>query len=116
MAGGQISVQISVDTGDATDKLGRLREQAATLGPASVVIVRAVQTCTACPSQWDAWDNTGGYWYLRYRSGQGTMSAFEGRTDTPLSFDTGEEYGGSISLAEFCQRIGVTLALNGGAR
>jgi len=37
-----------------------------------VVIVRAVQTCEACPSQWDTWDDSGQFWYLRYRFARGT--------------------------------------------
>ena len=27
------------------------------------------QTCNACPSQWDAWDAEGNYYYIRYRWG-----------------------------------------------
>jgi hypothetical protein len=26
-----------------------------------------VQTCIACPSQWDMWDEDGKYYYVRYR-------------------------------------------------
>lgn len=82
-------------------------------------IVRAVQTCNACPSQWDAWTDTGQYLYLRYRGGYGTAEAFDDPDpDTwdldarpPIAeFDTGEEYGGDISLTEFCQRAGLQLA------
>lgn len=76
-----------------------------------IIIVRAEQTCWACPAQWDAWDLDGGYWYLRYRSGIGTMHREEGHTDGPLRFDTGDRLDGSITLADFCERIGVTLAL-----
>ena len=32
-------------------------------------LVKLVQTCTACPSQWDAWDEDGNYVYIRYRHG-----------------------------------------------
>lgn len=77
-----------------------------------IIIVRAMQTCAACPSQWDAWDADGRYWYLRFRHGRGTM----GRTYTAdqLSFTVSyEETGldGAISLEEFAECIGVTLAL-----
>lgn len=75
----------------------------------AVILVRAVQTCTACPSQWDAWDADGRYWYLRFRSGRGSMGR-DYVTDT-LSFDTGDGISGSISLEDFCELIGVTLAL-----
>lgn len=73
-----------------------------------IILVRAVQTCHACPSQWDAWDADGRYWYLRYRSGRGTM-ARDYLSDT-LSFDTGDGLDGVINLGEFIERIGVTWA------
>lgn len=38
-----------------------------------IILARIVQTCVACPSQWDAWDVDGNYWYLRYRSNIGTV-------------------------------------------
>ncbi len=34
-----------------------------------VTITRLVQTCEACPSQWDGWDAEGNYYYFRYRHG-----------------------------------------------
>ena len=37
-----------------------------------VTLVRIIQTCAAMPSQWDAWDLDGNYWYLRYRFSRGT--------------------------------------------
>ena len=42
----------------------------------TVTLVRAVQTCVACPSQWDAWDADGNYYYLRYRSGHGSVRRY----------------------------------------
>ncbi len=83
----------------------------------SPVIVRAVQTCHACPSQWDAWDEDGQYWYLRYRSGRGTAEKQPGsmewsmKTEPEFSFQYGDALDGIISLEEFCQRAGITLAL-----
>ena len=87
-----------------------------------VVLVKAVQTCSACPSQWDAWDRDGNYWYLRYRYGYGTAE----RQPSPdvdtwadlepeRSFDTGDEFGGVIDLAAFCERAGITLELGSDA-
>lgn len=76
-----------------------------------IILVRAVQTCYACPSQWDAWDADGGYWYLRFRHGRGTMG--RDTTENRLAFSVDyEETGldGAISLEEFCRRIGVTWA------
>lgn len=82
-------------------------------------IVRAIRTCIACPSQWDAWTADGQYLYLRYRSGVGTADAY----DSPDSdrwtripdgntarFDTGDRHDGEINLDEFCQRAGLELA------
>ena len=77
-----------------------------------IIIDRAAQTCVACPSQWDAWDADGRYWYLRFRHGHGSMGR-DYATDN-LSFTVSyEETGldGAISLEDFCERIGVTLAL-----
>jgi hypothetical protein len=76
-----------------------------------IILVRAEQTCAACPSQWDAWDMDGHYWYLRFRHGRGTMG--RDYTADPLSFTVSyEETGldGEIGLEEFCERIGVTYA------
>jgi len=77
----------------------------------TVTLVKAIQTCTACPSQWDAWDDQGRYWYLRYRSGLGTMGRGYDLDEAQFSFDDGDG-GGEISLEEFCERTGVTLALD----
>ena len=86
-----------------------------------IVIVRAVQTCTACPSQWDAWDMDGNYWYLRYRHGHGTAerqpSPDPGTwTDDPpmLSFECGDRLSGFMELSEFCDRVGLNLATGPG--
>lgn len=74
-----------------------------------VILVRANQTCTACPSQWDARDADGRYWYLRFRHGRGTMG--RDYLSDPLSFDVdGDGPDGEISLGEFTRRIGVTYA------
>ncbi|MGW1498946.1 hypothetical protein ACWCQW_10300 [Streptomyces mirabilis] len=84
-----------------------------------LVLARAIRTCTAVPSQWDAWTVDGQYLYLRYRSGIGTVDAY----DSPESdewpqppdgrvaiFDTGDRYGGDMTLADFCERTGLQLA------
>lgn len=34
-----------------------------------VRIAKLKQTCTACPSQWDAWGDDGSYYYVRFRWG-----------------------------------------------
>lgn len=87
-----------------------------------VILVRAIQTCAACPSQWDSWDLDGNYWYLRYRSGRGTAERQPSpdldtwARETPnISFDTGDPLDGDIGLDEFCRLAGLNLALAGGS-
>lgn len=86
----------------------------------AVVLVRTVQTCMACPSQWDAWDAEGNYYYLRYRHGCGEIRQY--KTENWVESDENElirvvadfEYGdpldGSIELDEFARLAGIELA------
>jgi len=84
-----------------------------------VIIGQAVRTCSACPSQWDAWDLDGNYWYLRYRHRRGLAERQPGPDpDTwtlkrpNISFDAqDDDADGVIDLETFCQRAGLTLAL-----
>ncbi len=80
-----------------------------------VIIVRVIQTCTACPSQWDAWDLDGNYWYLRYRHGVGTATRQPGPDwetwdwrEPNIRFDTGDG-NGCIELDDFCRLAGLNL-------
>jgi hypothetical protein len=85
-----------------------------------IVIVKAVQTSLGCPSQWNAWDLDGRYYYLRYRHGHGSVHTFTSedyRTWTeeewfnPLvQFDGDDPFDGTIEFDEFCDRAGLTLA------
>ncbi|MEU4578960.1 hypothetical protein [Nonomuraea sp. NPDC023979] len=82
-----------------------------------IVLTKVVQTCYACPSQWDAWDADGRYYYLRYRFGVGTVEMQPGPdadtwTDRPplASFKHGGDLAGTISLADFMALAGLTLA------
>jgi hypothetical protein len=43
----------------------------------TITLARVVETCIACPSQWDAWTTDGQYLYLRYRGGRGTVDAYD---------------------------------------
>lgn len=83
-----------------------------------IVIVLAVKTCEACPSQWDAWDAAGQYYYLRYRHGRGRVERqpspdvatwsdeqVVARFETPGDRQTD----GYIELAEFAELAGITL-------
>lgn len=76
-------------------------------GEPRITLTRAVQTCYACPSQWDAWDADENYYYLRYRWGVGTV---ERDHRVIAEFDTGDSLDGSIDLAEFARRAGLRLA------
>lgn len=44
----------------------------------AIVLVKVVETCVACPWQWDAWDADGQYYYMRHRHGTGTVHAEPG--------------------------------------
>lgn len=85
-----------------------------------MTIVKAVLTCRACPSQWDAWTDTGQYLYLRYRWGRGTVETYPSPdvdewaiSDEALiaEFEDPNEFAGEIGLEEFCQRAGLVLDL-----
>lgn len=87
----------------------------------TIVLVRAVQTCMACPSQWDAWDATGRYYYLRYRHGHSTVDEFASANwhawgdslRRVAEFYYGDELDGVISLEDFAQAAGIRLELDG---
>jgi hypothetical protein len=82
-------------------------------------LARVVQTCLACPSQWDAWTTDGQYLYLRYRWGIGTVDAYDSfNSDTwedfadgnVTRFELGGRYDGDIELADFLEAAGLRLA------
>lgn len=83
-------------------------------------IVKAHQTSWACPSQWDAYDAEGNYWYLRFRHGYGTATTYpQSSVDTwdnrspRFEFDAAEDgLDGVIDLQDFCDRAGIELALD----
>jgi hypothetical protein len=80
-----------------------------------IVLVRVHQTCMACPSQWDAWDANGQYYYLRYRYGRGTVETASseqdylenGPTVLVTEFIRGDQLDGEISLDEFLAKAGM---------
>ncbi|MEU1373010.1 hypothetical protein ABZ442_05010 [Streptomyces triculaminicus] len=79
-------------------------------------LARVVETCSACPSQWDAWTVTGQYLYLRYRSGIGTVEEQPGPDpDTWEDLEPITTFGepsrdGDISIEAFCEAAGLVLA------
>lgn len=86
----------------------------------TVTLVRVVQTCMACPSQWDAWDADGNYYYLRYRSSHGSVRRYHSENwvesggdeyvETVADFTYGHPFDGHISLEEFAHLAGIALA------
>jgi hypothetical protein len=80
-----------------------------------------VQTCDACPSQWDAWDSEGRYWYLRYRYGHGEARQYPDENWVQLwvpnyearevlSFGYGHSLDGVITLEKFAELAGLVLS------
>lgn len=86
-----------------------------------ITIVRAVQTCAYCPSQWDAWDDQGRYYYLRHRNQRGSVDRYgSSDPDTWTAGPLGEiarfhgtELAGDgdlEELADFARQAGIRLA------
>lgn len=101
-----------------------------------ITLVRVIQTAIAFPSQWDAWDADGNYYYLRYRHGYGEVRQYKSenwvdapwRDDIPVgtpglvylanteyirtvsTFEYGDPLDGSIELAEFAEHAGIALS------
>ncbi|WP_187413133.1 hypothetical protein [Streptomyces sp. WAC01526] len=86
-----------------------------------LLLVRVVQTCSAQPSQWDAWTAEGQYLYLRYRHGEGCVERHpgpdidtsdswnEGLSELLVEWDDGTG-SGVISLEAFLAASGLALA------
>jgi len=85
-----------------------------------ITITRAVQTCMACPSQWNLWSDNGDYYYARYRHGCGELRQYKTehwyhKDEDEFIADIAEFYHGDpldgmISLEEFAQLAGITIA------
>jgi hypothetical protein len=85
-----------------------------------IIIVRAVQTCWAAPSQWDAWDADGNYYYLRYRGGHGSVDKYTDehwyervpfeKGEAVAEFQYGHPLDGYIDLAGFARLAGLELS------
>jgi hypothetical protein len=72
-----------------------------------------------CPSQWDAWTDSGQYLYLRYRFGAGQVweypsESLEEWDNRPpvISFNHGHPLDGCIELSMFCELAGLELDLD----
>jgi hypothetical protein len=62
-----------------------------------IEVTRVEQTCSACPSQWDAWTATGAYVYVHYRSGSLTVDVDGVRV---FEVQNGDSLDGFITWAE----------------
>ena len=63
-----------------------------------IIITRIIKTCIACPTQWDAWDIEGSYYYIRFRFGKLTVHKGENLKELIFSKLMGGEYDGEIDL------------------
>lgn len=78
-----------------------------------------MQTSFACPSQWDAWDAEGNYYYLRYRHGYGQVRQYktENWVDSDedeliacvVEFEYGDPLDGDIDLDDFARLAGIEI-------
>ncbi len=66
-------------------------------------IVKLVQTCSACPSQWDAWTDAGDYVYIRYRSGLLSVSQGDELQDRIFAVIHGGQYDGEMDVNELAK-------------
>lgn len=71
-----------------------------------------VQTCGACPSQWDAVTTRGDVLYIRYRWGLLTVreDRVDGRGATRWRRDYRDPYHGVMETEEMLRETGMTLA------
>lgn len=84
-----------------------------------ITLARVVCTLSCVPTQWDAWDTEGRYYYLRYRFGRGTVDTYDdpdSDTWTVIPYghtaefrDEDDPWGGDIELDEFLERAGMML-------
>ena len=78
-----------------------------------IELVKVIETCMACPSQWDAWDAEGNYYYLRFRFGRGSVSRDHDDRKAIITFRHGDDLSGCLELGEFIELAdGVELAEN----
>lgn len=77
----------------------------------SIRLVRVVETCGGCPSQWDAWDAEGAYYYLRFRYGYGSVSIGENDESQQIrEFRHGDDMAGIIDLETFARLAGLDVS------
>lgn len=88
------------------------------LAERNIRLVRVEQTGTVSPSQWNAWDAEGNYYYLRYRYGKGSVWSAKseedldasGNYDVVCEWSYGHSLDGYISLEEFARHSSLELS------
>ena len=70
-----------------------------------IKITRIVKTCMACPAQWNAWDDNGDYYYIRYRFGKLTVHKGLNLNELIFSKVIGGEYDGEINLGRVANHV-----------
>lgn len=83
----------------------------------NIELVDIRKTCRACPSQWDAWDEEGQRYYIRYRFGKLTVDKVPedidvsdfGQWENILDISYGGEWDGTMSTNTMLVRTGLTL-------
>lgn len=78
-----------------------------------IKLVKVAETCGGCPSQWDAWDEDGDYYYLRFRFGQGTVDTGASQSSPWVrfaEFSHGDDMAGVIDLETFARLAGLDVS------
>lgn len=82
-----------------------------------LMLVRTEQTCFGCPTTWDAWDEKGTAYHLRFRFGNGTVHTADasepGGMRLVASFKTSDPMDGDITLGDFVRLAGIIHAPGG---
>lgn len=69
------------------------------MSESTIVITKLLNTCSACPSQWYAWDASGQKYYIRFRWGDFEMVTVAGE-----ELSTADTMG--RNLVEYCSDDG----------
>ena len=74
-------------------------------------IVKIIETCSACPSQWDMWDAKGNYYYVRYR--WGWLQVDQGEVGNAIYGDQlGDNLDGTMSMDVMIEKLQNTKLLD----
>ena len=74
-----------------------------------VRLAHLVQTCSACPSQWDAWDEHGTYYYVRFRWGFLSVNRRDVDGEEVFGEQISDGLDGWLSTEDMLARTGMVL-------